>query len=187
MDSKIWKKYLKPTLQEEKLEVHEPNDEIIKVFAKFLPPNRYPNILDLGAGAGIDMKALSEKGYSVTGIGFGAQNIRYAKEKLGIKIYKMDIHQLDFPDQTFDGILSIQTFEHSLSPFIVASEIHRVLKSRGRVLIDTPDPDDEAMWNVHHPALLYPIQLKRLFSLVGLKTIVDLSRKHRTQIIFERY
>lgn len=177
---------MKHTLQEDKLEVHEPNYEIIETFIKYLPPRTYPEILDLGAGAGIDMKVLSEKGYSVTGIGFGDENIKYAKEQFGIFILGMDMHQLRFPDHAFDGIFSIQTFEHSLSPFIVASEISRILKSGGRVLIDTPDPDDEAMWSLNHPTLLYPIQLKRLFSLVSLETVIDLSRKHRTQIIFEK-
>lgn len=186
MNPEAWMKYLKVTLQEDKVEVHEPNHEIIEVFTRFLPPAKYPKILDIGAGAGIDMKVLSEKGYSVTGIGFGKENIKYAKDQFGIKILEMDMHQLTFLDQAFHGILSIQTLEHSLSPFIVASEISRVLKFGGRAFIDTPDPDDEAMWALHHPALLYPIQLKRLFNLVNLEVIIDLSRKHRTQIIFEK-
>lgn len=181
-----WMKYLKLTLQEDKLEVHEPNVTILETFTQYLPLIRHPHILDIGAGAGIDLKVLKDKGYDVTGIGFGEDNIRYAKEKLGIKLIQMDMHALNFKDETFDGILSIQTFEHALSPFIVASEISRVLKSGGRALIDTPDPDDEAMWSLHHPTLLYPMQLTRLFSLVNLKVITDLSRKHRTQIIFEK-
>lgn len=186
MDNETWMMHLIPTLQLDKLEDHEPNYDIIEIFMKYLPPIDYPNILDLGAGAGIDMKVLSEKGYFVSGIGFGKENLEYAKNKYGIKIYEMDMHDLAFPDQTFDGIFSIQTFEHSLSPFIVASEVSRVLRVRGRVLIDTPDPDDEAMWSKHHPGLLYPKQLKLLFSLVELETVKDLSRKHRTQIIFEK-
>jgi len=186
MKPEIWMKYLKPTLEEDKLEIHEPNHDIIELFTKFLPPTKYPKILDLGAGAGIDMKVLSEKGYFVTGIGFGKENVEYAKEQFGINILQMDMHELIFPDQTFHGIFSIQTFEHSLSPFIVASEISRILKIGGRAFIDTPDPDDEAMWSLNHPALLYPIQLKRLFNLVNLEIVVDLSRKHRTQIIFEK-
>jgi 2-polyprenyl-3-methyl-5-hydroxy-6-metoxy-1,4-benzoquinol methylase len=182
-----WIKYLKVTLQENKLEVHEPNVEILYVFTEYLPSDRYHHVLDIGAGAGIDMKVLMDKGYEVTGIGFGDENIRYAREELGIEIIQMDMHALKFKDETFDGILSIQTFEHALSPFIVASEISRVLKFGGRALIDTPDPDDEAMWSLHHPALLYPKQLRRLFSLVDLQVITDLSREHRTQIIFEKY
>jgi len=181
-----WKKYLQLTLQEDKLEVHEPNVTILEAFTEYLPLDRYPHVLEIGAGAGIDMKVLMNKGYKVTGIGFGYENKRYAGNELGIELIQMDMHVLNFKDETFDGILSIQTFEHSLSPFIVASEISRVLKPGGRALIDTPDPDDEAMWSLHHPTLLYPMQLRRLFSLVNLKVIIDLSRKHRTQIIFEK-
>lgn len=181
-----WMKYLQLTLQEDKLEVHEPNVEILETFTEYLPLDKYPHVLEIGAGAGIDMKVLMDKGYEVTGIGFGYENVRYAREELGIELIQMDMHVLNFKDETFDGILSIQTFEHSLSAFIVASEISRVLKSGGRALIDTPDPDDEAMWSLHHPTLLYPMQLRRLFSLVDLKVIIDLSRKHRTQIIFEK-
>lgn len=186
MDHETWMRYLIPTFQMEKLEVHEPNYDIIEVFIKYLSPREYPNILDLGAGAGIDMNLLSQKGYFVTGVGFGEKNCNYAKEKFGITIYQMDMHDLSFPDNTFDGVLSIQTFEHSLSPLIVASEISRVLRVGGRVFIDTPDPDDEAMWSSHHPSLLYPKQLERIFRIVGLETIINLSRKHRTQMIFEK-
>ena len=181
-----WKQYLQLTLQEDKLEVHEPNVTILEAFTEYLPLDRHPHVLEIGAGAGIDMKVLMDKGYKVTGIGFGYENKRYAREELGIDLIQMDMHVLNFKDETFDGILSIQTFEHSLSPFIVASEISRVLKPGGRALIDTPDPDDEAMWAKHHPSLLYPLQLRRLFRLFDLKVIIDLSRKHRTQIIFEK-
>lgn len=186
MKAETWMSFLKTTLQEDKVEVHAPNLDILEIFTAYLPLTEFPQILEVGAGAGIDMKILIDKGYKVKGIGFGQENIRYAKENFGIEILQMDMHELEFSDVSFDGILAIQTFEHSLSPLIVASEISRVLRVGGRALIDTPDPDDEAMWSLHHPALLYPSQLTRLFKLSGLETIKDLSRKHRTQIMFEK-
>ncbi|GAH63971.1 unnamed protein product, partial [marine sediment metagenome] len=76
--------------------------------------------------------------------------------------------------------------EHALSPYIVASEMCRVLKPGGRLLLDTCDANDDAMWQPWHPSLLYPKQLIKLFDLVGFDLVKDLSRRHRTQIIFEK-
>ena len=49
-----------------------------------------------------------------------------------------DSHQIPFKDESFSLIVLPQVLEHVHKPWIVASEIERVLKSNGRVLIEVP-------------------------------------------------
>lgn len=186
MKAELWNLYLERTLQHGKLEDHPPNYDILNLFYKYLPANHFKKILEIGAGAGVDMNVLINWGYEVTGIDMLDVNIEYAEKHFGLQIRKMDMHTLEFEEASFDGILTIQTFEHALSPFIAVNEMHRVLRPRGRVFLDTPDANDESMWQIWHPSLLHPQQLIRLFKNSGFKLVENLSHKHRTQIVFEK-
>lgn len=186
MKEEEWQKYLDTVMSQQKTEVHEPNLDILRLFCKYIPEPDYLRILEIAAGAGVDMKVLLERGYEVEGIDLLPENRSYAKENFDIYIHGQDMHSLKFPSSSFDGILSIQTFEHALSSFIVASEMSRVLRNGGRIFLDTSDPDDRDMWGPHHPSLLYPKQIIGLFNLLEFDVLKDFSRRHRTQIIFEK-
>jgi len=49
-----------------------------------------------------------------------------------------DAHALPFKDASFDMILSKDTLEHFLQPWVVAKEVHRLLKDDGRFIIWVP-------------------------------------------------
>jgi len=159
---------------------------LIDIFTKYVPPQEYKHVLDIGAGFGLETKMLMEKGYKVTGITLGKDNIKYAKEKFGIELLEMDMHNLKFAPNTFDAIFMCQTFEHALSPWILVLEMRFVLRDGGRVFLDVPDPDDPAMHTIWHTNLLYPNQIKSLFKRAGFKEVADLSQKHRLKFIFEK-
>jgi len=178
---------MKEPLQLKKLEIHKPNYKLISIFESYCPVDKYNKVLEIGAGAGIDASILRKLGYDITCIGFGDKNIEYAKTKFGIDIKQIDMHDMTFDDKSFDSIISIQTFEHSTIPTLAVKEMYRVLRKGGRVLIDVPDAHDVSMWTLAHPNLMLPFQLKLFFKLRGFKTIADLSRKHRTTIIFEKF
>jgi len=158
-----------------------------ETFTHYCPPNKYHTILDIGAGCGSETNVLSDKGFKVVGITFGEDNIKYAKEKYGIDLLEMDMHNLQFPDNFFDGAFMIQTFEHTLSPWLFIIELRRVLRDGARVFLDVPDPDDEEMLKtIWHTSVLYPNQIKALFLKAGFKEVVDLSQKHRLAFLLEK-
>lgn len=49
-----------------------------------------------------------------------------------------DLRLIPFADNSFDAVISIQTFEHLADPFQVAREIGRVLKPGGRFYLSAP-------------------------------------------------
>jgi SAM-dependent methyltransferase len=48
-----------------------------------------------------------------------------------------DAHKLPFASESFDAVVTFNTFEHLINPEIAAGEIHRVLKPGGRLILHT--------------------------------------------------
>jgi len=68
-----------------------------------------------------------------------------AKSVIGIDLFSedpsiivMDMHQMEFPDQTFDLIYSSHSLEHAHTPTKVAQEILRVARANTVVAIEIP-------------------------------------------------
>lgn len=159
----------------------------IQQFKSLVSPDEYNFVLDVGAGAGLETHLLEQEGYTVQGITFGQDNINRAKEEYGIHLLEMDMHDLMFSPGVFDATFSIQTFEHAFAPWLHILEMRRVLRNGGRVYIDCPDPNDQAMLEtIWHVSVLYPNQIKTLFGKAGFKLIADFSKKHRQGFVFEK-
>ena len=90
-----------------------------------------PKILIIGGGAiGSGVKQLyDDPDIEVTGIDvYGSCNTKLIA----------DAHRLPFKAESFDGVWIQAVLEHVLEPWMVAEEIHRVLKPAGIVYADTP-------------------------------------------------
>ena len=88
---------------------------------------KYPKggkVLDVGAGDG-ESKKLFPSNWEWHGIDFSPWNSN---------VKKGDAHNLQFPDDSFDLVISIAVFEHLHGPWIAAQEIKRVLKKKGYFL-----------------------------------------------------
>ena len=75
---------------------------------KWLQTMQRGSILDVGCGGGNNCQYINEKeGFQAYGIDFSEGMIAEAKKRYpNVKIKKMDMTNITFPDQTFDGILS---------------------------------------------------------------------------------
>ena len=87
------------------------NSELEK-FASLLPEK--PHILDLGCGAGIPTaKFLTGKGIRVTGIDLSETMLNLARKNVpNGEFLKMDMNELKFNKNTFDGIISVYALFH---------------------------------------------------------------------------
>ncbi|MBT3690710.1 class I SAM-dependent methyltransferase [Candidatus Woesearchaeota archaeon] len=92
------------------------------------------HILDHGSGPGRDAKLFTEFGYRVTGIDL-SQKMNDFASKIAPKadFMNMDIRNLDFEDETFNGVWSVTSLLHLPKSDIpgALSEVYRVLKRGG--------------------------------------------------------
>lgn len=116
-------------------------DDIVDVpyIDKFLVKlPKKSKILDVGSGPGQFAKHMIEKGFEVIGIDFSKEMVAIAKEKVpGVDFRHMDMRQLDFPDKSFDGVLSAYSLIHIPSEQVLATlkSFHRILKTGGYIEI----------------------------------------------------
>jgi hypothetical protein len=74
-----------------------------------------------------------------------------------------DAHAIPFNNDQFDLVIAGQVLEHTMKPWIVASEIQRVLKVNGLAHIETP---------LNFPYHAHPYDFYR-FTYTGLRSIFD--------------
>jgi len=103
-----------------------------KEFPTFIKLLRGDKILDLGCGSGDHAEYFSRQGLDVTCVDLSEEMIKLCKDK-GLKTELMDIENLKFEDNSFDGILAIASLLHVPKIKIgrVVDDIYRILKDGG--------------------------------------------------------
>jgi len=111
--------------------------ELILTYA---PQKKALKILDAGCGPGFFPIILGEEGHEVTGIDITENMILEAKENVKAnrqkaELFTMDCQKLEFPDNTFDLVISRNITWTLGNPQKAYQEWMRVLKPGGRILI----------------------------------------------------
>jgi len=101
-------------------------------------------VLDAASGLGYGSFILADQAEQVIGIDILEENVKFASKKYSqqnLIFRQMNVLKTGFKDNSFDSIVSIETFEH-LQPeeaeqFI--NEIKRILKPSGKLILSTPN------------------------------------------------
>jgi ubiquinone/menaquinone biosynthesis C-methylase UbiE len=99
------------------------------------------SLLDAGCGAGSFLHGLTcDDAY---GVELSATMALRARTLLGdeVKIVQGDVEQLPFPDGRFDRVVASSLLSHVLHPEKVVSELRRVTKIGGRIVISISDEE----------------------------------------------
>ena len=126
--------------------------------AKFFPLKAPAKILDVATGTGAQAYELAKLGFDVTGVDLSPEMLEQAKKKLGKTLILQFLHadgtKLPFANNEFDGA-SISLGLHDMPYEIglaVLSEIKRVVKDRGSILIvDYMEPKKHIVGWFTHP------------------------------------
>ena len=105
---------------------------------KFLDSLSGNLILDAGCGVGEDCKYVEQKGFKAIGIDFSTGMLEVAKQKYPQGNFQlMDMSNIKFPSNTFDGIMSNYSLFHIPREQLkkVLLEFRRVLKEEGKFLL----------------------------------------------------
>ncbi|UKA29890.1 class I SAM-dependent methyltransferase [Photobacterium damselae] len=99
-------------------------------------------ILDAASGEGYGSFVLSTVASKVTGVDISESAIFKAKEKYkkdNLNYICADVTKLPFEDNSFDVFISFETLEHHDKHHEMLSEVKRVLKSDGILVISSPE------------------------------------------------
>ena len=128
-------------------------------------------VIDIASGEGYGSNLLANKAASVTGIDISKEAIAHAQQK-----YKKDnlayLHgsatQIPLEDHSIDVVVSFETIEHLDQHEEMMTEIKRVLKKDGVLIISSPDKkyysDIPGYQNPYHVKELYSDEFNSLVS-----------------------
>jgi 2-polyprenyl-3-methyl-5-hydroxy-6-metoxy-1,4-benzoquinol methylase len=108
-----------------------------------VPEDGALDILDVGCGSGANSAALSQKGHRLYGIDISEAAIQqYCSRGFVGRIADIE-SGLGYDDNLFDLVFCSEVIEHMTSPDFLISEMHRVLKPGGHLVLSTPN---SAFW-----------------------------------------
>jgi len=132
-------------------------DYIVKKF-----PKGVKRVLDVGCATGYSTEKIRQEGYEVVGITISEKEVYLAKKRYPhLKVYRMDMHCLQFEDRYFDLVFARMVLEHAVSPYIVLCEINRVLKDKKYALILMPN-----MKHIDNPYHLFSLNFEQMNELL---------------------
>lgn len=114
-------------------------------YALVLDAVRNKRVLDVACGEGYGAALLAGTAASVTGADADAETIALAQVKYrqpNLGFVRADITALPFSDGEFDVVVSFETLEHVANHDAVLTELKRVLKPKGLLIISTPNKEE---------------------------------------------
>jgi len=96
-------------------------------------------LLDAGCGTGYFSRRSLARGANVFSVDIGFNLLNEARKKGATKAVASDITMLAFADDTFDVVISSECIEHTPSPDVAVSELVRVLRPGGTLVITCPN------------------------------------------------
>jgi ubiquinone/menaquinone biosynthesis C-methylase UbiE len=152
------------------------NSELDK-FITLLPKNAH--VLDVGCGAGIPTaKYLVQRSLNVTGIDISDVMLNMAKENVPSgNFIKMDMNELKFNENTFDGIISVYALFHvpKKNHSSIFKQFYKILKPGGILLLNTGISESEGIneffgipmfWSNYDPQVTLHLVKEAGFSII---------------------
>jgi len=99
-------------------------------------------MLNIGVCDGSETASWADLNYLVTGLGLGKASLEYARDTWknpNIENWILgDMHHLCCPKESFNCIVGVHTFEHSIAPMILMIQFWRALKVDGILYLEIP-------------------------------------------------
>ena len=116
-----------------------------ETLRELLPDFKDKRVLDLGCGYGWHcIYAMEHGASSVVGVDISHKMLEVAKEKTHfpqVEYKCCAIEDVEFPEESFDVILSSLAFHYVADYEILVKKIYRILKSGGKLVFTVEHPD----------------------------------------------
>jgi SAM-dependent methyltransferase len=96
-------------------------------------------VLDVGCGRGVLLQEFRRRGWEVQGTELSESASAYARQTLKIPVKLGSLETIHFPANHFDAITLWHVLEHVENPRALLSEINRILKPGGVLLVSVPN------------------------------------------------
>ncbi|MHC5374174.1 class I SAM-dependent methyltransferase [Enterococcus sp. LJL120] len=162
-----------------------------QTLEKLLPAFEDKTVLDLGCGYGWHCIYAAEHGAkAVVGVDLSEKMLAVARSKThfaNVRYEQNSIEEADFPEDTFDVVLSSLAFHYVEDFAAVAKNVHRYLKPGGEFIFSVEHPIftaygtqdwyyDEAGKILHFPVDNYFYEGQRIANFLG----EDITKFHKT-------
>lgn len=148
-----------------------------QLAASYVRPNDVVLDVACGLGYGAAVLARNSEASRVIGVDNSEYAIGYATAcygEPGVEFRLGDALDLSFlPDQSVDLVASFETLEHLAEPEMFLTELHRVLRPAGRILVSVPNDWTDESGKDPNPHHLQVYDWAKLKSQVGAKYIVE--------------
>ena len=129
------------------------NDEFYAKYSEALCPTQPGSkILDVGCGVGQVVRRLMESGHEAHGVEVSEPNITKAK-KISELCQLYDGVRLPINDDTFDSAGSLNVLEHVEQPEAFITELVRIVKPGGRIILSSPNFFRAIGFRDYHPRM----------------------------------
>lgn len=161
------------------------NVRLLADFIELLSPKS--RVLDAGCGAGVPITKMLAEQFDVIGVDFSGEQVERAKRNVpNAHFFCQDMTELDFPDDSLDGICSYYAIIHipreEHQPLLV--NFHRMLRAGGVALLclgaeDLASDIDEdflgtRMYWSHYDSETYRKMLRKCgFTIIWAKLVND--------------
>lgn len=150
--------------------------ETITAFASRMSGKK---VLNIGSGPGDDAKILRKNGLEVICIDAALSMVNETKE-LGFESYQKDFRNIDFQNESFDGVWAYTSLLHvpSEEADVVINKIYQILKPGGVFLIGMIEGEfegDKESWE----------QSERYFKYYTEKELTDMVEKHGLKKVYQ--
>jgi 2-polyprenyl-3-methyl-5-hydroxy-6-metoxy-1,4-benzoquinol methylase len=147
-------------------------------------------LLDVGCGYGFFLREMRSRGWNVAGVEISQTGRRHARDSGNIQVFSKPLERLALDDQSFDVVTLFYVIEHVLKPRELLTEVHRILKPGGLVLLRWPHstpivkmlgPAARKLDLYHTPFHLYdfsPKTMEKMLHLTGFRRIETIIAGH---------
>lgn len=142
-------------------------------------------LLDIGCAFGEFLKLAQEKGYNVSGVEVSEPAAEYAKETLGLEVFNCELASANLGSKEYDIITMWDVIEHLDDPGATLSEVSRLLRPGGMVIISTGDSSSKwARLTGRYWHLLTPPQHLFFFNPVSLTKVLEMNGLFEREIVY---
>jgi len=108
-------------------------------FDKIFPTPKGKRFLDIGCATGLLLKHMKESGWCEQGVEICRESAEYGIRNYGVNIFIGTLEEARFPGDFFDVVHFSHLIEHVPDPKGLLSEVFRIVKPNGHVIITTPN------------------------------------------------